>query len=208
MKTVENRFDLAAATWDKHTERAERTRHFAQSIRSALPLNKGVRALELGCGTGNLAIELEDSLGYILGLDSSREMIKEFLLKISRLGLDDLDAVCADIMSNDLQGDFDLIYSAMALHHMDDIDGVLTRLYSLIAPGGRLLIIDLYCEDGSFHGSNPVPHNGFNPDTLADWLHEKGFSGIEFTAINSIEKELESGEKRSFPLFMCTARKA
>lgn len=208
MKTVENRFDLAAATWDKQPERLQLARFFAGAIKSALPLNKGVRALELGCGTGNLAIELEDSLGYILGLDSSKEMIKEFLLKISRLGLDDLDAVCADIMSSDLQGNFDLIYSAMALHHMDDVDGVLTRLYSLIAPGGRLLIIDLYREDGSFHGANPVPHNGFDPEILADLLLGKGFSELKFTAVHHIEKELESGEKRFFPLFMCTARKA
>ncbi len=208
MIKYENKFDEAAAQWDQKTERMERTQVFASELKSSLPLNKSMRAIEIGCGTGSLALALEDSLGYILGIDSSPEMVKMFLRKIIQLGLHDIDTISSDICRHRPEGRFDLAYSALAMHHIEDIEMVLSRLHDILSNGGKLAFIDLYEEDGSFHQDSVVPHNGFSPEVLKNKLHNSGFTDIEFRNIFSINKETAYGDTKSFPVFLCTAHKA
>ncbi len=208
MIKYENQFDQAAAQWDQKTERMERTKIFAAELKSTLSLNKSMRALEIGCGTGSLALALEDSLGFILGIDSSQEMVKMFLRKIIQLGLNDIDTVSLDICRHRPEGNFELVYSALAMHHIENIDLIFSRIHNLLYPEGKLAFIDLYEEDGSFHRDSIVPHNGFSPEVLEAKLSNSGFTNIKFREIYKIEKELLDGKIRSFPVFLCTSQKA
>jgi hypothetical protein len=68
----------------------------------------------------------------------------------------------------------------MALHHITDLDRVLTSFAALLARGGSLAIVDLDHEDGSFHGEGFAGHHGFRRPELARQLAAAGFGQTTF----------------------------
>jgi len=69
----------------------------------------------------------------------------------------------------------------MALHHVADIAGLFSCMYQCLDEGGQLVMIDLYSEDGSFHGDNAakgVVHLGFDPQQLLELATEAGFKDL------------------------------
>ena len=43
-------------------------------------------------------------------------------------------------------GSFDTVCISYALHHLDDVDAVLTEMRRVLRPGGRFIIQELYCD--------------------------------------------------------------
>lgn len=78
--TVE-RFDQAAARYESwyETVRGARIAHLERLLLAALlrPLRREEAILEVGCGTGYFAEWLEGQYGNTVGLDESREMLRE-----------------------------------------------------------------------------------------------------------------------------------
>ena len=78
----------------------------------------------------------------------------------------------------------------MAFHHLIDPGAMILKLKGMLKSGGRLAIIDLDKEDGTFH-SNPdrmgVKHFGFEKDEICSWA-EKAPMKIQYQLINKIEK--------------------
>ena len=52
------RFDKAAADWDKKPLRLQLAEKVVQAIIRAVPLDRTMTALEIGCGTGLITISL------------------------------------------------------------------------------------------------------------------------------------------------------
>ncbi|NIV32583.1 MAG: methyltransferase domain-containing protein, partial [Anaerolineae bacterium] len=67
-----------------------------------------------------------------------------------------------------LERQFDLIVSAMALHHVEDTERLLQRFHQHLSPGGGIALADLDQEDGSFHPPEVegVFHDGFDRTAL------------------------------------------
>ena len=59
---------------------------------------------------------------------------------------------------------------------------------NILKPGGLLVIGDLKEENGSFHGEEKVPHNGFNIPNLAQQLEFSEMEVITTTTYNTIQK--------------------
>jgi SAM-dependent methyltransferase len=98
------------------------------------------RALDVGCGTGQLARELRDRVPYVMGLDAD-----EPSLTAARAAdpAGRVDWVRGDFAAVDLApGSFDFISCVAALHHVDAAPA-LARMAALLRPGGRLLIVGL-----------------------------------------------------------------
>jgi len=102
---------------------------------------------------------------------------------------------------------FDLIVTAMTLHHVPDTDQILRIFHDLLQPGGYLCIADLDQEDGSFHGPEVDVHHGFDQADLSRRAAQAGFADIRFQTVFSIAKELATGT-RDYPVFLMTARRA
>ena len=93
------------------------------------------------------------------------------------------------------------------MHHVNDVDLILSKFYSLLNAGGCLAIADLYAEDGSFHSEGFSGHHGFDVEHLAGKLKAIGFTNIEHQQCYSIEKTNEEGNKTEYPIFLLTASK-
>jgi ubiquinone/menaquinone biosynthesis C-methylase UbiE len=96
---------------------------------------------------------------------------------------------------------FDLVVSLMALHHVLDTELALRHIAELLAPGGRVALVDLEAEDGTFHTdpADPVLH-GFGHNELRSLAEAAGFREVEFRPGGALEKN-----GRTYPLFLLTA---
>jgi ubiquinone/menaquinone biosynthesis C-methylase UbiE len=140
-------------------------------------------------------------------MDSSKEMVEVMKEKISANSIENLIPVVADLEKEEYNGEkFDLIYSQMVFHHIDDIGFLLDKLYNLLKPGGYLAIADLYKEDGSFHGESFSGHNGFDVDILKSSLESCNFSNVK-TEPCFIMKKSADNQTREYPLFLMTGKR-
>jgi len=112
------------------------------------------------------------------------------------------------VKDDQLPAQYDLIYSSMALHHVADTKKLLSKLYKHLEKGGRICIVDLTEEDGSFHREDKEfdGHNGFNLKDLEELFEKTGFKEIESNVICSGIKEAAGGDV-PYSLFLMTAKK-
>lgn len=99
--------------------------------------------LDIGTGTGVVALGLAE-LGYrVVGLDLSRGMLRHALPRLGGL------VVQGDARSLPFaDASFDQAYSVWVLHHVGDIAAALRGIARLLRPGGRYLVVPA--------GSEPV----------------------------------------------------
>ncbi len=200
-------FDSKARQWDANPVFRERGLKIAEAIRQAVPLHSRMSALDYGCGTGLLSFPLKDALGAILLADSSPGMLEVVREKIAAQGASHMTPVKLDLLIDSAPSNkFDLIVTAMTLHHVPDTGRILRVFYDLLQPGGYLCIADLDQEDGSFHGPEVDVHHGFDRAGLGGRLTGAGFDDIAFQTVFSIRKELPTGA-RDYPVFLMTARR-
>ena len=200
-------FDSKARQWDENPVFVERGRKIAAALRGSVPMHSAMTALDYGCGTGLLSFPLKDELGRITLTDTSQGMLDVLAEKIAALGATNMTPLKADLSVEAIpEGRFDVIYSAMTLHHIPDTDAILAAFHAHLNPGGWLGIADLDQEDGSFHGIEVDVHHGFNRETLAEKTRRAGFSDVSFQTVFEIEKDKPEG-KRAYPVFLMAARK-
>ena len=198
-----NRFDERAASWDDDPAHVERARVVAGAIRDAVPLDSSVRLLEYGAGTGLVSQALSDAVGPITVADTSSGMRKVMEDKVATGVITDgrvwdLDLAAAALPAS--QERFDLIITVMALHHLSQLDPVLSNFATLLVQGAHLAIVDLDEEDGTFHGDGFDGHHGFDHDALANDLRRAGFANVCFQRCHQIVRD-----GRTYPLFLATA---
>ena len=201
-------FDERARDWDSDPKKVERARVVAEAIRGTIPLSTGMTALEYGCGTGLLSFALQPHLGKITLADTSRGMLDVLKEKIASAEVTNMHPVRLDLESDPLpSGRYDLTYSLMTLHHIQNVKRVLSRFSDLLVPNGILLVADLDQEDGSFHtdGTTDV-HKGFAREELQRMVETAGFGEVAFKTVYEIKKQI-GNEEKTFPVFLMSARK-
>ena len=202
-----NHFDQAAKSWDNNPVVWERADAIKQHMLKRLTLNRNLTAMEFGAGTGILSFMLKDSLKKILLMDNSSEMVKVMEEKINLSGVTNLKPISFDLVVNDYNATFDLIFSQMVLHHVEDINGIITKFYRMLNPGGQIAIADLYKEDGSFHDWMFNGHLGFDIEELGKIIESVGFKSISHEECYVINKTSKDNIQRKYPVFLITATK-
>jgi len=198
-------FDGKAKSWDEVPARTERANAVADAIRGQVALSASMTALEYGCGTGLLSFALRAELGRIILADSSTGMLEVLRQKIAGAGITNLLPLQLDLAVDPLPAErFDLIFTLMTLHHIQDTEKILGCFHALLHPGGVLCIADLDKEDGSFHAQNTdfEGHNGFDRIELGRLLERTGFTHIRFNTCYTMKKEVQM-----YPLFLAVAEK-
>jgi tRNA (cmo5U34)-methyltransferase len=201
-----NDFDLKAAGWDLNPVHIERSLALVKEIKKHIKLNRNMRAMEFGAGTGIVGFLLRDELKEIVMIDTSEGMVNKMNEKIASSGASNLKALIFDLEKEKWEdGKFDLILTQMVLHHVPDIRAILARFRSLLNPGGSVAIADLYSEDGSFHGEGFTGQNGFDTKKLKSDIKDAGFSEITEEKFFEMKKELPDGSIRYYDIFLINA---
>jgi len=122
-----------------------------QQLKEAVVKNyvrEGTRILEIGCGTGTLAVMMAKSGGRVTGIDSSPKMLAVAESKVASEGLEQritLEYIDATLVAERFPlKSYDLIVSTMVLSELSGPEQryVLEASAELLAPGGRILIAD------------------------------------------------------------------
>jgi ubiquinone/menaquinone biosynthesis C-methylase UbiE len=136
-------FSALTRWFDPAVALGTRERAFKRRVVERAQLTAGEAALDLGCGTGTLALMLhaEQPGAEIVGLDADPEILSAARRKAAT-------AIDFDQgMSNDLpyaEAQFDLVVSTLFFHHLSDTDKATTasEVLRVLKPGGRLVVAD------------------------------------------------------------------
>jgi SAM-dependent methyltransferase len=132
-------FDRVAADYDRLGE-LDRRGWMEQWLASVLPAG-GRRALDLGCGTGRHAVMLAGRFGHVDAVDLSGPMVELAGTRRPRTNISYRQADLHDV--DDAYG-YDFILSVLTLHHVPDLHAALKHIKGLLAPGGRVALLDIY----------------------------------------------------------------
>jgi ubiquinone/menaquinone biosynthesis C-methylase UbiE len=205
--TTDNAFDAKAKTWDNDPVKVARAAAVAKAIRENVPLTTQMSALEFGCGTGLLSFELKPYLGRITLGDNSPGMLAALQEKLDAAKIANMHPVMMDLDKDAIPpASFDLIFTAMTLHHIDDTEKVLRDMYAMLTQPGYLCVADLDAEDGSFHGPDFSGHKGFDREDLAGKARQAGFHRVHFTTAFHMSKGTGPGQT-AFPIFLMVVAK-
>ena len=134
-------YDRQAARYDDRAGMPEDcARAIASSIGALADLGPDSSLLEVGAGTGLLAIHLLTQPLRYIGFDSSAAMLDIFRTRIGSGGLH-ADLVVADANRSWPAADrsIDLVFSSRALHHVA-IDHAVDEISRVLRPGGWLVV--------------------------------------------------------------------
>ncbi|MFO0556037.1 MAG: methyltransferase domain-containing protein [Polyangiaceae bacterium] len=146
--------------------------------------------LEVGCGTGSLALELSRSAGHIHAIDVSAEMIRIANEKKAKQGVSNV-TFAQGTLDGDAPppGDFDAVWAYSILHLVPDRRATLRRIFELMKPGG-VLVSSNVCLGDSWVPYRPLlavmrwlgkapSVTVYDRETLANDLRDAGFVEIE-----------------------------
>ena len=193
-------FDTAARDWDQRPM-SQQLAAVPERLLAQLPLQASDHVLDFGAGTGLLSVPIAPKVAQVTALDMSAAMLQV----LDEKGLANITTLQQDIFAG-LPGRYHAIVSCMALHHVADTAALLRAFADALHPGGRIALVDLYQEDGSFHGDNEakgVQHFGFAPEALQALAEQAGLMDIAFSDI----LRLQHRNGRAYPLFLMTGRK-
>ncbi len=115
--------------------KAERSAPF-EDLLQMIKIRPGLKAIDLGCGTGELTSRLAGLLpeSQVLGIDSSPDM----LAKTQAFQGPNLDFQLRDIQ--EIEDGWDLIFSNAAIQWIGDHPALVPQLFSHLNPGGQLVV--------------------------------------------------------------------
>jgi ubiquinone/menaquinone biosynthesis C-methylase UbiE len=134
-----------------------RERAFRDTLVRLARLESGQSVLDVGCGTGSLAIAAKQRVGptgTVYGIDASPEMIARASKKARKAGV---DVTFANGVVEDLpfpDGRFDAVLSTLMLHHLPRAarEQCAREMRRVLKPGGRVLAVDFGGATGQRKG--------------------------------------------------------
>lgn len=202
-------FDLMAKAYDTDS-RIERAKAIASEIRLHISGGDKKTAIEYGCGTGLIGLQLIDAFSDILFVDPSAGMIEQLQQKLRQLGKPVHTALRRDFLSDGVPDDLsvDYIFSSLVFHHIEDTQGILYCVYNMLSDTGHLIIVDLDTDDGSFHAKYPDfdGHNGFDKSAIVKMAENAGFVNVKAESFYYGSKTVNNKET-PYSLFILDAEK-
>ena len=201
-KSMTDLFEEKAKDWDANERRNKLSTAIGSSILEHVKLHDQMTVMDFGAGTGLITAQIAPKVKRVVAIDTSQAMLDKLANKPELKSR--IDIICQDIVENPIDARFDLIMSAMTLHHVENTSLLIERFAEHLNENGVVALADLDKEDGSFHPANTqgVFHSGFDRDALGSLLAKHGFSEIEFFTAHNI-----NGDEKDYPVFLATARK-
>ena len=196
-------FNKKADDWDVNDVVKQLSTAIGASILKHVPLDAEMEVMDFGAGTGLVCSHVAPLVRKIVAVDISKAMLDKLVSKPEFHGK--VEALCQNILDNPVDVKFDLIMSAMAIHHVDDTDKLIKRFAEHLKPGASVALADLDKEDGTFHPQDVqgVFHLGFERDAFQTVLEKHGFEDVRFITAHTVNKP-----EKNFPIFLVTATKS
>ncbi|HKF30520.1 MAG TPA: class I SAM-dependent methyltransferase [Candidatus Binataceae bacterium] len=163
-----------------------RDRVFREKTLDLAQLAVGESVLDIGCGTGTLAIAAKRRVGSsasVTGIDASPHMIARARKKARSVGADVTFATADVERLPYAAGTFDVVLSTVMLHHLSDDARLkcIGEVRRVLKPGGRFLALDFggAAAERCTRAGRMHNHAHFNLLQLVPQLRAAGLSPLE-----------------------------
>jgi SAM-dependent methyltransferase len=176
-------------------------------ILDSLALDKTDRLLDVACGPALTACAFAPLAEHVTGIDLTPAMLDEARKRAAELGLTNVSWQAGDVSNMPFpDGAFSVVFSRYAFHHFTNPQKVLAEMVRVCAPGGRVVVADVY-TDNPMQGSlfdlietwrDPSHVRALPLDEWRKLFQQSGLKPAGETMYR-LEMELEAQLRVSFP---------
>jgi ubiquinone/menaquinone biosynthesis C-methylase UbiE len=182
--------------------------HHSAKIFPSLRVREGDRAVDVGCGFGDTAIELAQrvgSKGSVLGIDCCEAFLEIARSDAAAAGANNVEFVNADVQIYPFEGDFDFCFSRFGTQFFENPVAGLRSMRRSLKPGGTMtMIVWRGIDDNPWLGMakeivlrflpppgddgrscGPGPFSMAGQDMVTKQLEISGYTDIEFVRVDA-----------------------
>ena len=135
----------------------------------SMQLDKSKSVLEIGIGTGRLAIKVAPNCKNLCGIDISEKTIKRAAENLSLY--QNIKLICGDFISCEFDTQFDVIYSSLTFMHIQDKLSAIQKTATLLTNNGLFVLsIDKSQNEYIDMGNRKINIYPDNPDDIHRYL--------------------------------------
>ena len=178
-------FARNAARWDEIRSLYVSEKAVEEAIRAAAGPGPFHRLIDLGSGAGRMLALLAPEADGAIGLDLSQQMLNIARGRVAEAGLTNVELRHGDIFDTRLpSGHADLVVVHQVLHYLSDPAAAVAEAARLVAPGGRLLIVDFAPHRLEFlREQHQHRRLGFSDEEMRRWLIQAGLEPAPLKAL-------------------------
>lgn len=136
-----------ARRYDGEHQKFRNFKEEAKQIVNGLGITKDDTILDLGCGTGGIALNLAKYSNKVICVDLSEEMLDILEEKAKKQNITNIETHCAGFLTYNHEGSkkVDKMVSMAALHHLPDFwkSVALFKMAEILKKGGKLYLFDV-----------------------------------------------------------------
>ena len=182
--------------------------HHSAKIFPSLEVREGDRAVDVGCGFGDTAIELAQRVGAngsVLGIDCCEAFLEIARSDAAAAGADNVAFVNADVQFYPFEGDFDFCFSRFGTQFFENPVAGLKSMRRSLKPGGIMtMIVWRGIEDNPWLGMakdivlrflpapgedartcGPGPFSMASESLVTQQLEIAGYTGLKFERVDA-----------------------
>lgn len=178
MKEVEKHYDILIdmntdPVHDPQILRDYMDKWDGQKFIDKMNLDKSKSVLEIGVGTGRLAVRVAPFCGRFTGVDMSQKTIeraKENLKSVCNVNL-----IYADFLNYEFSEQYDVVYSSLTFMHIKEKQQAIEKVFSLLKSNGKFVLsIDKNQSDVIDAGFSKVSVSPDNPEDIKSYIEKSG----------------------------------
>jgi ubiquinone/menaquinone biosynthesis C-methylase UbiE len=167
---VRHHWDRRAPTFDDeagHGLVSDEQRRAWLDLLSRFSGESSQQVLDIGCGTGFLALRFAELGNAVTGVDLSPQMIDRARRKAEQVGLK-LDLRVGDASALEFGDEmYDIVAARHVVWNLPDPEGGVAEWLRVLRPGGRLILVE-----GKWAGDESVPAKGWDRSRIKDRLKD------------------------------------
>jgi ubiquinone/menaquinone biosynthesis C-methylase UbiE len=142
-------------------------------------IQEGDRVLDVGCRAGCLLLAAARQTSQAVGVDAHPEMLAEAKRRAEEAGLANVTLREANLEALPFADDrFDVVLTRLTLHHAQSPERLLSEIYRVCRPGGRIAVCDVIATDDTARADL---HN--RVERLRDPSHVRYYTAAELTRL-------------------------
>ncbi len=145
-----------------------------------MQLDKTKSVLEIGVGTGRIAVSVAPECKDFTGIDISEKTIAKARKNIKSGLFKKLVLICADFLEYKFEKTFDVVYSSLTFMHIQEKQRAFDTVFDILQPDGRFVLSidknrDRYIDMGAYK----VKVYPDNPDDIKTYAKNAGLKLLE-----------------------------
>ena len=178
-------FEQVAPQWDRIRSLYVAETAVESAVETAAGPGPFERVVDLGTGSGRMLTLLGKKAKMSVGLDLSHNMLNIARSNVARAGVDKVELRHGDIFATRLpSASADLVIVHQVLHYLADPHAAVIEAARLVAPGGRILIVDFAPHEmESLREEHQHRRLGFGDEEISGWLTDCGLKAQPTVAL-------------------------